>query len=336
MKDSSHLSGYIRSFFEDYLVCRRNFAACTLRSYRDVIKLFVRFVAQKSKKPPAHLLVTDVDETTVLSFLAYLETERGNVIQTRNHRLALVKRFFGYVSLQNPLLIEHCRQILNIPSKRGACTPETTYLDRSEMHAILDVTDTETRAGRRDYTILLFLYNTGARVQEAADLRLGRISFTKPGKVAILGKGNKWRNCPLWAHSCDALQGLVKELKGPLKEDDHIFLNRFGNPISRFGIANIITKYKEIASETVPTLKDKNVTPHTLRHTTAMHLLQSGVDITVIQHWLGHADLSTTQRYVEIDLEMKRRAMKTCEIGERKSKPTWQSSPDILQWLDSL
>jgi site-specific recombinase XerD len=331
------LAHYIRTFFEDYLVCRRHLSICTIRSYRDVIALFMRFSASRKKRAVARLLVTDIQESTVVDFLTFLEDKRDNSIQTRNHRLGVLKRFFCYVSLQNPILSDHCRKILDIPAKRGACQHEITYLEKDETRALLAAVDTKSRTGRRDYAILLFMYNTGARVQEACDLRLSWMPTFDSGTVEILGKGNKRRTCPLWPSTVQALRRYIDGRERTPGTDDYVFLNRFHNPISRFAITNIITKYQAIAGQSMPSLLGKNLTPHSIRHTTAMHLLQSGVDISVIQHWLGHANLETTQCYVEIDLEMKRKALRHNEIqGRDDDVSEWRSNPDILKWLESL
>jgi site-specific recombinase XerD len=181
------------------------------------------------------------------------------------------------------------------------------------------------------------MYNTGARVSETADMRISRLHFEAPPKVEILGKGSKWRTCPLWESTAEILHNLIDEQIRTKEPSAHIFLNRSGNPLSRFGIYGIIVKYKEKASRSRPSLSHKTLTPHTIRHTTAMHLLQAGVDINVIRSWLGHAKLETTHRYVEIDLAMKAKALKVCEPENKKvSYAEWRSNPDILSWLETL
>lgn len=337
MNNNFYISKYVRPFFEDYLVCRKNLSICTIRSYRDVIKMFFNFAADQSNKTTPKLLISDVEETTVLKFLAYLEEKRGNSIQTRNHRLAMLRKFFEYISYQEPICSELCRKILDIPMKRGAIDPEICYLEKEEITAIFDAIDSGTNMGRRDYAILLFMYNSGARVQETSDLVMSWLSLEKPYKVQILGKGRKSRTCPLWKNTGEILKKLIFERAEPIKECDHIFLNRMGKPLSRFGICGIVTKYAAKAALKVPSLKSKKVTPHTIRHTTAMHLLQSGVEINVIRSWLGHAQLVTTHRYAEIDLAMKRKALKSCEVKKgRSSLGSWHSDTDILRWLESL
>ena len=205
------------------------------------------------------------------------------------------------------------------------------------MDAIFKTIDTKTKFGRRDYAMLLFMYNTGARVRETANARLSWLSFTNSFKVEILGKRLKWRTCPLWDSTAKILQRFIAEREISPPPDDFLFLNRFGNPLSRFGILHIIDKYKNKAALRMPSLKKKKVSPHTIRHTTAMHLLQSGVEINVIRSWLGHVDISTTNCYIEIDMAMKQKALKACEFKDKSGfRKNRFSDPDVLNWLESL
>lgn len=331
------LAPFVRSFFEDHLVCRRNASPHTVQSYRDALKLFLRFTAEHLKKPATQLLVTDVTEASITGFLTELEQSRGNSIQTRNHRLVAVRNVFGYIASREPLLLDDCRRIVEYPRKRGAALPEIRYLEKEEMNAILAAVVRDTAAGRRDYALLLFMYNTGARVQEVADTRLSWLTLTPPYKVELLGKGRKWRTCPLWESTAVQLQQLLKE-RCPLPgQEAFLFLNRFGGHFSRSGLAGILKRHVAKASADRPDLRKRRITPHTLRHTTAMHLLQSGVEVNVIRSWLGHASTTTTNGYIEIDLTMKRKALEACEVDRSAHPdPIWKSQPDILAWLDSL
>ncbi len=337
MKNKHYLSKYVYSFFTDYLTRRRNLSKDTVKSYRDAVKLFFQFAEKKLNKSPEKLAIEDIKESIVIDFLVYLEKERGNLIKTRNQRLVALKSVFRHVSLQEPLLSEACRHIINIPSKRGAEITEISYLEKNEMDTIFKMIDTKTRLGRRDYAMLLLMYNTGARVQETADARLSWLSFTNPLKVEILGKGHKWRTCPLWDDTVKILQRFIAERDIAPPPDDFLFLNRFGNPFSRFGILYTIDKYKNKAALYLPGLKKKKVSPHTIRHTTAMHLLQSGVEINVIRSWLGHVDISTTNCYIEIDMAMKEKALKACEFKDKSGfRKNRLSDPNVLSWLESL
>ena len=337
MKNDIYLSKYVRSFFEDYLSYRRNLSHATIRSYRDAIKLLVPYAAVQTKRSVARLLVTDIKPSLVVAFLTHLEKGRNNSTQTRNHRLVVLHRLFEYIAMREPTLAEHCRSILDIPQKRNRELPEITYLERGELEALLGAIDTKTPLGQRDHAMLLFMYNTGARVQETADAKISWISFQPPCKVEILGKGRKWRTCPLWDSVAEILKMHLHKRKASATREDHLFINRYGRPITRFGIWNITEKYKKKAAITMPSLEGKRITPHVIRHTTAMHLLQSGVEINVIRSWLGHVCLETTHRYVEIDLAMKTKALQACELPNEKIRgQKWRPAPDLLDWLKSL
>lgn len=318
-------------------MCRCNVSRHTIHSYRDALKLFIGFAAGQLKKSTPQLLVSDISEAVVVAFLMDLEQTRGNAIQTRNHRLVAIRSLFTYIASREPLLLDHCRRIVEIPRKRGAAVPEIRYLEKEQVTALLDAVPRDTPRGRRDYALLLFLYNTGARVQEAADTRRGWVTLEPPFKVELLGKGRKCRTCPLWESTARQLQHLIEERKPQPSPDDYLFVNRHGCPLSRSGIANLLERYVSKASTGLPSLRQYRVTPHTLRHTTAMHLLQSGVEVNVIRSWLGHASISTTNGYIQIDLAMKRKALEVCEVETPGSaQSSWQAKPDLLHWLESL
>lgn len=334
------LAPFVRSYFQDHLTCQRNVSRNTILSYRDGIKLFLQDVALRLKKPVVDLLVTDVCESLVLEHLTNLEQQRGNTIQTRNHRLVGIRRLFDYIAWREPLVLDHCRLLLGIPRKRGQVRPEIGYLEKHEMAAVLKVTENFGGSARRDYPLLLFMYNTGARVQEVADAQRSWLSLHKPYKVQIMGKGRKLRTCPLWESTVIQLQRLHEQHDTRPDQNQHLFVNHAGRPLSRSGIADIIRRYVRKAAESIPSLKNRRVTPHTFRHTTAMHLLQSGVEINVIRSWLGHVSIATTNCYIEIDLAMKAKALQVCEVGPSSistpDTPGWQSTPSLLTWLASL
>lgn len=337
MIKGSYLAPFVRSFFEEHLSRRQNASQHTIQGYRDGLKLLLRFASEQMKKPAANLLVTDIAEPLIVAFLTDLEQKRGNAIQTRNHRLVGIKRLFDYIAALDPLFLDHSHKIMAIPKKRGALLPEIHYLEKEQVTAILDTVPRNCLMGRRDHTLLLFMYNTGARVQEVADTRLAWLTLSTPYKVELLGKGRKWRTCPIWESTVKEVRQLIEERVPKAGQDDYLFVNRLGQPLSRSGIADIIERYVAKAAATMPGLQSRSVTPHTFRHTTAMHLLQSGVEINVIRSWLGHVSISTTNRYIEIDLKMKRKALETCEVGQ-SDPPTanMHTNPDILNWLDSL
>jgi integrase/recombinase XerD len=335
--DSTLLAPHVRSFFEDHLACQRNMSPNTIRSYRDALKLFLRFAAGHLHKLVTKLLVPDVQESLIIAFLLDLERTRGNSIQTRNHRLGVLQALCEYIAGRDPALLDHCQRVVAIPRKRGAALPEVRYLEKEQVGAILEAVDRSTAQGRRDHALLLFLYNTGARVQEAADARVSWLHLAVPCKVELLGKGRKWRTCPLWDSTSQRLQELLAARPRPAGREDYLFVNRQGGQFSRSGIADIIERAVARAAKATTSLRECRVTPHTFRHTTAMHLLQAGVEVNVIRSWLGHVSIATTNRYIEIDLAMKAKALETCEVGQAE-RPTarWRSDPDILAWLESL
>jgi site-specific recombinase XerD len=336
MTDSYYLAPYIRSFFEDHLVCRRNVSQNTIQSYRDALKLLLAFAAEQRKRPATKLLVSDITEDIVVAFLAHLEKSRTNSIQTRNHRLVAIQRLFDYIAAREPRLLDQCHRIATIPRKRGAVLPEIHYLEKEQLTALLSAVPKDSEKGRRDYTLLLFMYNTGARVQEVADARVSWLTLDSPFKVELLGKGRKWRTCPLWESTVQQLRQFIGQRKCSTGQD-YLFVNRHGHPFSRSGIADMIQRYTTKAATILPSLKAYRVTPHTFRHTTAMHLLQSGVEVNVIRSWLGHVSISTTNRYIEIDLAMKAKALAACEVTSPGSdEATASCNPDILAWLESL
>ena len=337
MKNKLYIAKYVQSFFDDQIINRRNFSINSIRSYRDAVKLFIEFAAKNLGKSPVKLCVVDITESILIDFLKHLEKNRGNSIQTRNHRLIVLKCLFRYISLREPMLLGHCSKIATIPLKRGAELPEIRYLTKDEIQAIIGAVDRSNTLGRRDHMLLLFMYNTGARVTEVTNAKISKLSFHTSYLVELLGKGNKWRTCPIWDDIADMLQEYIKEQFGDVKNNDYLFLNRSGQPISRSGISYIVRKYTIKAAAKMPSLRAKKVTPHTLRHTTAMHLLQSGVEINVIKSWLGHKSITTTNHYVEIDLEMKTQALKKCELEHPpNSIGRWHKKPGLLDWLESL
>lgn len=338
MNSSHPVADYIRPFFYQYLAGIKGVSSNTIISYRDTLKLFLRFGAHWLKKPVDRLNIEDLDVKMVLAFLNHVENGIGNAINTRNARLAGIRTFFGFVGEEEPALLDSCRKIRSIPVKR-AKHKTVEYLDAHEMQAVFDAVDTESRTGVRDKALLFTLYNTGARVQEIVDLCIGDLRLNPPGQVRLLGKGRKQRACPLWPETMDALKDYLQNRHPKNRNIERVFLNAHGTSITRFGIAYIITKYAQKASVRCPTLNKKIVGPHTFRHSTAMHLIQAGNDINMVKLWLGHADINTTHIYVEIDMEMKQKILNTsqpprCHKNNTKG-PKWRE-PDILKWLDEL
>lgn len=324
----------IRAFFYEWLVEQRNASIHTVRSYRDAWRLFLRFVAQRSGKKVAMITLTDLTAGEVIAFLGHAEHERGGTVGTRNCRLAAIRSFFNFVATRDPASIAQCAEILSIPIKRGPVS-EPCYLDPVEVAAILAQPDRATLEGMRDHALLSFLYNSGAQIQEALDLRPDAIRFESPGCVRLTGKGRKERVCPLWPETVMLLKRLLE--RQPRAADQRLFVNRYGEPLSASGVRFKLAAYVRAAAETTTTLRDKHVTPHAFRHATAVHLISAGVDVTVIRSWLGHVSLDTTNHYARANLETKRKALEQVGVPETPGRqPSWKRDTSLLAWLDTL
>lgn len=336
MTDPSKLGPWVRRFLLEHLVGERNLARNTQRSYRDSLALLIPFIAATVGKQVDQLTVEHVTAERVQLFLQDLEQTRGCSMTTRNQRLAVIHALARFIGQHSPEHVEWCGQIRVIPFKRAA-KPQLTYLEKSEMDALLAAPDRTTAQGGRDYALLLFLYNTGARADEAAQLTIGdldiaRVPHRDLSSAQIRGKGNKLRRCPLWSHTIESLAVLTAG-RAP---SEHVFLNRGGRPITRFGIHTMVERHVERASAQIPSLAKKQVSPHSIRHTTATHLLRAGVDINTIRAWLGHVSLDTTTIYAETDLEMKAKALAHCEVTETLGTRPWREDPGLMAFLRSL
>lgn len=329
-----NLAFYIHDFLQDYLTLQKGFSRHTILSYRDTIKLFLTFSADQKKKPITDLAMADLAPNVVVDFLEHLEKQRGNSPQTRNNRLACLHCLFGYFARHDPLIFDQCQRILAIPFKRTQ-SATVEYLEVEEMKAVLDAVDRSTMDGYQYYTLFFFMYNTGARVQEVISLHANSLQLERPFQARFLGKGQKERLCPLWPETVKLLHSLFKRRDLDPHANTLVFVNHRGEALTRHGVRYLLSKYVQIAAKNCPSLTGKNIHPHTIRHTTAMHLLQAGIDINTIRAWLGHVNLMTTNRYAEINLEMKRKVLeKFIPIG--KTNRPWKKNDDILQWLESL
>jgi integrase/recombinase XerD len=328
------LANPVKKFFSDYLPVQKGLAANTLAAYRDTLKLLLCYGADRRKKAVEELTVEDLDEPLVLAFLDHLETDRGCSARTRNARLAAIRAFFGFLARENPLLLPQCQAIRAIPQKRHE-HKTMAYLEENETRAVLDAADGPARAGIRDQALMLMLYNTGARVSEIANRKLGDLRLDDIPQVRLLGKGRKERSCPLWPETADALRAYLQERTPRDPRCEQVFLNARGSSLTRFGIRHILHKHVVQAQGTCPSLANKRVSPHTLRHTTAMHLLRSGNEVNMVSYWLGHANINTTHVYVEIDMEMKRRMLEKAPSPAINRAVPWRQ-PGILEWLDRV
>jgi integrase/recombinase XerD len=328
------IAKFIKRFFSHYLPVQKGLAANTILAYRDAIKLLLCYASDTLGKNVEELCVEHIEEPLVLDFLDHLENTRGCTPITRNARLAAIRALFSFIAREEPTLLVHCQKIRTIPIKR---TKHKTvdYLEENEMQALLDSVDINARNGVRDKAMLLLLYNTGARVSEIVQIKLADLRLDAAPQVRLLGKGNKDRSCPLWPETVEALQDYLKQRTAKDPATQQLFLNANGSPITRFGVRHIIGKYATLAKNQCPSFAIKTVNPHTIRHTTAMHLLRAGNDVNMVSYWLGHANINTTHVYVEIDMEMKRRMLTEAGAPVVKKPLPWQK-PNVLQWLNAL
>jgi site-specific recombinase XerD len=334
MKSADPFPRLLHAFFYDWMVQQRNASVHTVRSYRDTWRLFLRFVAQRRQRKVVQLTLGDLTASEVSAFLHYTEQERGDTIGTRNCRLAALRSFFGFVAGREPTAIAQCAEILRIPTKK-APIHAPWYLEPEEVKAILAQPDRSTVEGQRDHALLSFLYNTGARIQEALDVCPKAIRFDSPTCVRLYGKGRKERLCPLWPETVSLLRSLLR--RQPRAADEPIFVNRYGAPLGSSGVRFKLIEYVEAATRGAPSLASKHVTPHSFRHATAVHLVAAGVDVTVIRSWLGHVSLETTNHYAQANLETKRQALERLESSSRSAKPpSWKYDKSVLVWLDTL
>lgn len=328
------LATLLHSFFHVWLVEQRNASHCTVQSYRDAWRLFLRFTVKRQKRSVADLRLENLQQGDVLAFLNHIEQERHSSTLTRNCRLAALRSFFSFVAEHEPLAVKQCAEVLHVPFKRAA-RRAMVYLDSLEVAAILSQPDRSSLEGHRDHALLSLLYNTGARIQEALNLRSQDLHLKSPAHVRLMGKGQKERISPIWPETAELLASLIERNGG--RPDQRLFINRYGEPLTASGFRFRLRQYVRSAALKQPTLSQKRITPHVFRHTTAVHLVAAGVDVTVIRSWLGHAHLDTTNHYAQANLETKRRALEQVDPSLRGSKPPrWKREVDLLAWLDSL
>ena len=331
------LARALRAFFADHLPRVRGTSPHTIRSYRDSLVLLLRFVATRSQQSVIELDLDDLGPQPILAFLQHLELDRRNSVATRNVRLAAIHAFFRYCAMEHPARLAHCQRVLAVPFKRTGSRP-VEYLEHEEIEAILGAVDRDTVDGRRDYALLATMFNTGARVQETVALCVADLRLDAPAQVRLHGKGRKERVCPLWPQTADLLRALMAERGRELQPDEPVFRNHRGMRLTRFGIRYLLQKYCTRAQASVPALRTKRLHPHSMRHSTAVHLLRAGVDIVTISQWLGHASVTTTHRYATVDLDMKRQALAKARPTARAATgpAPWRTDASVLEWLEAL
>jgi integrase/recombinase XerD len=329
------LGAAIRDYFTDYLPRLRGTSPHTIHSYRDSIVLLLRFLSKQRNKLVTALDLTDLEPPGILAFLSHLEQGRHNAVSTRNVRLSAIHAFFHFVAGRNPEHLQLAQRVLGIPFKR-ARQRVIDYLEHDEIDAVLQAINRATWQGRRDYALLATMFNIGGRAQETADLRAFDLQLTKPFQVRLFGKGRKERYCPLWPQTAAVLRAFCRERNLDLRSESHVFLNHRGQPLSRFGIRYILARCLRLACERAPNLSKKRLHPHSVRHSTAVALLKSGVDLSTISHLLGHASPTTTNIYAKVDLEMKRQAIAKVKPVPSRSRTPWSKDRTVLDWLESL
>jgi integrase/recombinase XerD len=321
----------LQQFFQRRLLAERGASAHTIASYRDTFELLLRYAERQTRQIASALTLADLDAPLVLDHLDHLEHERGNTPRTRNLRLTAMRSFMRYASLRDPAALPIAERVLAISSKRFD-RPALDFLTRAEVEALLATPQTSW-SGQRDAVLLAVLYNSGARVSELAGLRVADLLLDRASALHLHGKRRKERVIPLWKRTASQLRGWLSRIDQ--SPDAPVFPNHAGKPITRSGIEQRLQVAISNASQRCPSLAARPISPHTLRHTTAMHLLQSGLDITVIALWLGHEDTATTHHYIEADLAMKEAALK--RLDEPSLKPVRYKAPDqLLAFLETL
>jgi site-specific recombinase XerD len=326
------LPALVQSFFAHYLIHQRQLSPCTIASYRDSLRLLLAYVQKQTRRQPAQQRLEDWDVPRILGFLDYLEQQRRCCARSRNARLAAIHCFMRYASQREPECLTLAHQILAIPNKRQS-RPLLGYLTATEVQALLEAPAPDTFSGRRDRLLFQLLYNTGARASEIVALNRQDLLPGSYQTVTLHGKGRKQRTVPLWPKTARQLRHWLEQL--PPEPSTPLFANRFGTRLSRFGLEKQMAEAARKAALACPSLRGRRVSPHVLRHTTAMHLLQAGVDITAIALWLGHESPVTTHQYIEADLEMKKKTLN--RLAQPKGKAaTFKPKDSLLAFLERV
>jgi integrase/recombinase XerD len=326
------LGPVLQRYFCDYLINQRRLSSCTVAAYRDAFKLFLAFLERQFGLKPDDLRLDNLHADNVLAFLDDLERGRHNCARSRNARLAAIRSFFRFATAADPLLLPIAQRVLAIPRKRFE-RQVVGYLQPSQVQALLDTPDMSTHTGLRDRVLMTLMYNTGARVSELAALKVGDLSLSTGGAVHLVGKGRKERSVPLWRESVRLLRAWLKQTRST--PDAPLLPNSRGGHITRSGIEHRLRVVLELAAKKEPTLRKLHLSPHTIRHTTAMHLLQSGVDLSVIAMWLGHENIETTHQYLDADLETKKRALGRLSSPVVRN-PRRKGQPRLVEFLRRL
>lgn len=322
----------VQDFFLRRLIDQRGASQRTIESYRDAFELLFGYLEQHLHRPPSALTLADLDAPIILGFLDHLEMARHNCPRTRNARLAAIHSFMRYAAIRDPSSLPITTRVLAIPAKRFD-RPVLGSLSRDEIAAILAAPDRRTWTGQRDAVLLAVAYNTGARVSELCGLRVGDVLVERQSALHLHGKGRKQRAIPLWATTADQLRAWLHKIGAD--PDSPLFPNRNGQAISRSGVRDRLNRAVTTATEACPSLRGRHVSPHTLRHTTAMHLLESGADLSVVALWLGHSSPAVTHQYLEADLARKEATLN--RLGDLNPAPRrFRPNDRLLAFLEQL
>ena len=335
---SCTLGQVVFAFFEDHLKVQKGLRPGSISSYRDTLKLFLIHAGNLCRRPVARLALADLAFERVLDFLRMIEKTRSNQARTRNQRLAALRTFYRYLAVHHPEMLAEAQRVEAIPTKRVQA-PKTVYMERDEIDTLFQALPKNGSLALRDRALLMFLYNTGARVQEAAHVRLTDVDLTQPYRVRLHGKGDKWRSCPIWPETAELLKQLVSAEQ--IEQTTPLFLSQQRKPLTRFGIYKIVKRHTASLKCSALGEKQGGLSPHVFRHSSAVHLLEAGVEVNVIRAWLGHVSLDTTNRYAEITLRTKQQAVAAClppvDISvECPSNRGWRKDADLIKWLESL
>jgi integrase/recombinase XerD len=324
-------------FFQEYLPRQKGGSAHTVRSYRDALVLLLQFTARDTRRGIERLQIADLNAERTKRFLNFLEAERHNSIATRNARLAAIHVFARYLVNERPDRLHTLQPVIGIEFKRGGQIAPIEYLETHEIDALLRSIDRSRPDGERDYALFALMFNTGARIQEVLDLRRGDLRLDPPCQVRLRGKGNKVRQCPIWPATAQVLKEYLD--RRPSAPDTPLFTNARGRPLTRFGVRYFLQKYVVAGSYAAASMRDKRIHPHSIRHSTAVCLLKSGVDFATISQWLGHANLNTTMRYARADIDLKRQVLQQVFPEALAPPPGGRLRVDgteLISWLRAL
>ncbi|MFH1920814.1 MAG: tyrosine-type recombinase/integrase [Planctomycetota bacterium] len=327
----------VEGFFREHMQHTRGASRHTIFAYRDSLQLFFCYLANTRGCDVSKVRIEDITEANVLSFLQHLESERGNAVSTRNCRLTAIRSLCRYLIRKDVTHAAEYGLIVSIAGKK-APMPDIPYLEPAEVKLLLEQPDQEDLLGLRDYALIQFLYNTGVRVSEALSISVGDLELRAPSQVRVEGKGRKTRVCPIWRSTAALLRRYIARWE--LRAGSQLFCNARRGPLTTSGIAFILDRHFEAAKKRHPSLRNRRVTPHVMRHSTACALLQSGVDLITIRDLLGHESVRTTGRYTRANLQTKRRALEdlwnTMDLSSADRTPTWAPRPELLELLASL